>query len=81
MAVFHVQCANTEVRIHEADHHPPHCHVKIDSRDVKVLLATLEVFSGIYTLSGALRKCLRKHRAAMLAAWGRVRVTPIPPRR
>lgn len=80
MAVFHVRCANTEVRIHETDHDPPHCHVKIDGRDVRVLLDTLEVFRSDLTLPPKLRKCLRKHQAAMLLAWEQVTVTPIPPR-
>jgi hypothetical protein len=69
MAVFQVRCANTVVRIHDVDHPPPHCHVKIDGRDVRVLLATLAVWRSNYKLSPKLRKCLEKHQAAMLAAW------------
>jgi hypothetical protein len=80
MAVFHVKCANTEVRIHETDHHPPHCHVKIDGRDVRVRLDTLEVFRSDLQLTAKVKKCLRKHQHDMQRAWEQVTVIPIPPR-
>jgi hypothetical protein len=80
MAVFHVKCANTEVRIHDRDHDPPHCHVRIDGRDVRVRLENLQVFWSTHELPAKVRKCLRKHQDAMLRAWERVTVTPIPPR-
>jgi len=76
MAVFHVKCANTEIRIHERDHLPPHCHVKIDGRDVRVAIATLEVFWSEYELPPKLRKCLKKHQADMRAAWRNVTIDP-----
>jgi hypothetical protein len=79
MAVFHVKCANTEVRIHESDHLPPHCHVKKDGRSVSVRLDTLEVFGSSLELTPQIRKCLRKHQRKMLERWKRVVVTSIPP--
>jgi hypothetical protein len=81
MAVFHVKCANTEIRIHEIDHLPPHCHVKIDGRDVRVRLDTLQVFGSDWELTPAIRKCLRKHRSEMQEAWQHVVVTSVPPGR
>jgi len=81
MAVFQVKCANKRVIIYEFDHQPPHCHVIMNGGDVKVLLETLEVFGTKVVLTAALRKCLKKHRNTMLAAWERVTVSPIPSRR
>jgi hypothetical protein len=78
MAVFQVRCANTVVRIHEVDHPPPHCHVKIDGRDVRVLLETLMVWRSKYRLPPQVRKCLREHQADMLAAWGEVTIINPP---
>jgi hypothetical protein len=74
MAVFHVRCANTEIRIHNRDHPPPHCHVKVDGRDVRVLLVTLAVWRSELVLPPKLRKCLRKYRRQMLKAWRKVTV-------
>jgi hypothetical protein len=76
MAVFRVQCAGTEVRIHETDHNPPHCHVKVDGRDVRVRLDTLEVFWSDLTLTSGIRKCLKKHQRAMCRAWKQVTIDP-----
>jgi hypothetical protein len=43
MAVWKQRVAGFEVRIHNVDHPPPHCHVVIDGRDVQVELFTLRV--------------------------------------
>jgi hypothetical protein len=78
MAVFQVRCANTVVRIYEVDHPPPHCHVKLNGRDVRVMLRTLAVWRSNYTLPPNLRKCLRKHQEEMLAAWEQVTIIDPP---
>ena len=75
MAVFHTKCANAEIRIHNRDHNPPHCHVRF-GRDVRVRLDTLEVYKSTLELSAKIRECLRKHQAEILEAWKRVTIDP-----
>jgi hypothetical protein len=79
MAVFKAKCPNAEVEIHDWDHLPPHCHVYIRGAEVWVYLETLLVWHPPCVLPANLRKCLRKHKADMLAAWEEVHIIN-PPR-
>lgn len=79
MAVFKTKCPNADVEIHEWDHLPPHCHAYIKGAEIWIYLETLLVWHPPYTLPANLRKCLRRHQAAMLAAWQQVHIIN-PPR-
>ena len=78
MAVFKAKCANTEIKIYETDHPPPHCHVVVNGRDVRIKLETLEVFWSSQVLPPKLRKCLERKKSAMMEAWRRVQVMGPP---
>ncbi len=73
---FHKQCPDAEVRIHQTDHDPPHCHVRVNDGVVKFLIETLEYWKGRGTIRRAVRKCLRDHQTEMLDYWYRV-VVPL----
>ncbi len=75
MAAFTHTCANAKIVIHQSDHPPPHCHVKIKGKDVRVNLFTLEVFWDDFTLPANLRKCLKRIQEDMIAAWDDVTLT------
>jgi uncharacterized protein DUF4160 len=75
MAVLKHKCGDAVIRIKDADHYPPHCHVQFRGRDVKVKLQDLEPLSTI-PLPHAVKKYLRENQEQLLAAWERVRVVP-----
>lgn len=73
MAVWRITCANTKVKINDADHEPPHCHAKVGGKNLRISTETLKVLNPPPAyLPPALRKCLREHQVAMLQAWERV---------
>ncbi|TVR57169.1 MAG: DUF4160 domain-containing protein [Gemmatimonadales bacterium] len=78
MAVWKQKVAGYEVRIHDADHPPPHCHVIVGGRDVKVDLWSLEVVNPPPNeLPGKLRRKLLSLQEELLEAWEQV--LEIPP--
>ena len=76
MAVFSEKCGGFKIKINNRDHEPPHCHVNIAGRNTSIDLMTLEVLDPPpHALPPGLRKCLKKHQEAMLAAWESVTVS------
>lgn len=77
MAVFKRKCAGYEVKIHEVDHAPPHCHIAIRGRDKKVCLMTLAILNPPpHALPPALRSALASCQDEMLRAWDDVTIWP-----
>ena len=75
MSVWKVKCGGAEFRIADADHLPPHCHVRVSHQDVKVNIYSLTPLHPV-RLSSGLRACLKKHQADMVTAWDKVKVVP-----
>ena len=81
MAAWKGKLAGYPVVIHEVDHYPPHCHVELDGRDVRVHLLTLQVLKPPPNdLPAPLRRELCNSQEELLEAWERVHVFP-PPKR
>lgn len=77
MAVWKRKCAGSEIIIHNADHLPPHCHVTTGTAHLKIELLNLTVMKPEgAVVKPSLMRCLRKHQAEMLRAWGRVTLLP-----
>lgn len=77
MAVWKGTLAGHEVKIHDVDHPPPHCHVRTERGGIKVNLYTLEVMDGSRSgLPPKLRKALRDVQEELLEAWEKVRIIP-----
>lgn len=75
MAVWKAKCGGAEIKIHDFDHPPPHCHVNSRDGHMKVNLWTLEVMKPVHgKLTPAIRKCLRQYQEEMLKAWDKVRL-------
>lgn len=45
MAVWKRTVAGYEVKIHNVDHAPPHCHALVDGKDLKVSILDLQVMN------------------------------------
>jgi hypothetical protein len=66
-----------EVRIHDVDHSPPHCHAFAKGRDVRIDLRTLQILNPPpHELPPGLRRGLARVQEELLSAWERVRVIP-----
>ena len=77
MAVWKGTVAGVEVKIHDVDHPPPHCHAYVGGRDAKVDLRTLEVLNPPpHELPSRLRRGLYELQEVLLAAWEDVTVIP-----
>ena len=77
MAVWKQTVAGCGVKINDVDHLPPHCHVDLGSRRVKVNLFTLQVMDPPpHELPGGVHRQLRRPQEELLDAWERVRVVP-----
>ncbi len=77
MAVWKEKVAGCEVKILNVDHMPPHCHIAMPAKELKVDLHTLEVINPPpHELPPALRRGLVKRRESLLEAWDRVRIIP-----
>ena len=77
MAVWKGKLAGCEVKIHDVDHCPPHCHAYVDGRDVQIDLHVLTVLKPPpHELPSNLRKALHKVQEELLEAWERVRLLP-----
>ncbi|MGD2124241.1 MAG: DUF4160 domain-containing protein, partial [Gemmatimonadota bacterium] len=73
VAVLSRKCGGYKLKINDADHHPPHCHVNIGGRNTRVDLVTLKVLNPPpHRLPPQLVRCIRKHQEEMLEAWDRV---------
>lgn len=73
MAVWKGRVAGIEVKIHDVDHPPPHCHAYVEGRDARVDLRTLEVLNPPpHEIPVKLRRGLRRLQPELLAAWDRV---------
>ena len=77
MAVWKQVIAGAEVKIHNVDHWPPHCHAFVGGRDARIDIRTLEVLNPPpHELPTALRKGLTSVQEELLDAWEKVLVTP-----
>jgi hypothetical protein len=77
MAVWKRRVASFEVKINDVDHRPPHCHVDLGARRVRVNLLTLDIMDPPPNdLPPKLRKRLRRLREELLEAWESVREVP-----
>jgi hypothetical protein len=73
VAVFNQKCGGYKLKINDADHPPPRCHVGVEGRNASVDLVTFEVLNPPpHHLPPKLVKCLRKHQEHMLKAWEEV---------
>ena len=77
MAVWKARVAGFEVKIHNVDHAPPHCHVVIAGRDTQVDLFDFSVLHPPpHVIPTVLRRGLRMRQLERLSAWERVVVIP-----
>lgn len=77
MAVYKETLNGIEVKIHNVDHPPPHCHAFYDRKDLKIELTDLSVMNPPPNdIPAKLRKSLKKEHANMLKAWKKVKVVP-----
>ena len=77
MAVWKRTVAGSEVKIHDMDHMPPHCHVGLGRKDAKVNLHTLQIINPPpHALPPKLRRRLLDLQPELLEAWELVRVAP-----
>lgn len=77
MAAWKQVIAGVEVKIHNVDHWPPHCHAPVGGRDVRIDLRTLDILNPPpHELPPGLRKGLAAVQDDLLTAWERVHVTP-----
>lgn len=73
MAVWKGTIAGCRVVIHTVDHLPPHCHVFVEGRDVRVSLEDMDRMNrNSPRLSPALRRGLSGLREELLEAWNLV---------
>ena len=73
MAVFNQRCGGYKLKINDADHLPPHCHVRVAGRNARVDLVTSEVLTApTHQLPPDLVRCLRRYQEPMLRAWEEV---------
>ena len=73
MAVWKGTVAGCRVVINTVDHLPPHCHVFIGARNVKVSLEEMERMNrNTPRLSPALKRGLLELREELSDAWNRV---------
>lgn len=77
MAVWKRQIDGHSVKVHNVDHPPPHCHVEVGGKDLKIDMAFLSVMNPPpHELPGRLRRKLAQVQESLLEAWERVQVNP-----
>lgn len=77
MAVWKSQVAGYEVKIHDVDHAPPHCHAFVDGKDLKVNLHDLTVMNPPPdAVPSKLRRRLLALQETLLGEWEKVRIMP-----
>jgi hypothetical protein len=70
---------NIRYKINDIDHPPPHCHVLLKGRRLKVSLETFAVLKPRgRTLPPMVRQYLKEHQLAMLEAWQLVHLPEEP---
>lgn len=75
MAVWRNTVAGFQVVINNVDHEPPHCHVFIHGRNVRVNLETLQSMSRtVPELPPRLRRSLSAIQSELLSAWQKVEI-------
>ena len=75
MAVWKKNVAGFIVKIFEVDHPPPHCHIFIHGRSLKVSLFSLDIMNPPpHKLPPNLRRGLLRHQDSLLCAWERVNI-------
>ncbi|HYW35842.1 MAG TPA: DUF4160 domain-containing protein, partial [Balneolaceae bacterium] len=78
MAVFKETLNGIEVKIHNVDHPPPHCHAYIDAKkDLKINLLTMEIMNPPpNNIPSKINKALKDRHEELLEAWEKVKVIP-----
>ncbi len=77
MAAYKAQLAGFEVKIHNVDHEPPHCHTVVDGWDAQISLFDVAVrHPPPYSIPSNLRRALREEHETLLKAWDDVTVIP-----
>lgn len=77
MTVWKGVVAGCEVKIHDVDHLPPHCHAYVGGRDARVDLRTLEVLNPPpHELPAKRRRGLQALQEELLRAWDDVTLPP-----
>jgi hypothetical protein len=77
MAVWKRTVAGYEVKIHNVDHAPPHCHALVDGKDLKVSILDLQVMNPPpEEVPAKLRKQLLALQSELETAWESVTVIP-----
>lgn len=77
MAVYKRKIAGYEVKIHNVDHLPPHCHAYIDGRDAQIDIRTVEIlYPPPHRIPSKLRKGIIAEQDALFEAWEHVTVIP-----
>ena len=77
MAGWKQTIAGSEVKIHNVDHLPPHCHAVVGGRDLRIDLRTLDVLNPPpEQLPPPLRRGLAETQEELLVAWDKVKVVP-----
>ncbi|MEX0769878.1 MAG: DUF4160 domain-containing protein [Balneolaceae bacterium] len=78
MAVYKKTLNGIEVRIHNVDHPPPHCHAFTGNKDIRINLLTLEVMNPPpVSIPAKLNKAIKNEREELLKAWENVTVIPL----
>ncbi|NBC65254.1 MAG: DUF4160 domain-containing protein [Bacteroidetes bacterium] len=77
MAVYKKTLNGTEVKIHNVDHPPPHCHAYFNQKDLKINLMTLEVMNPPPNeIPSKLNKALKTELDELRKSWDKVKVIP-----
>ena len=77
MAVYKKKLKGIQVKIHNVDHPPPHCHAYIEHRDIKINILTLEVMNPPPTsIPAKLNKAIKAEQENLLQAWEEVKIIP-----
>ncbi len=77
MAVYKKMLNGIEVKIHNVDHPPPHCHMNYNQKDVKINLITQGIMnSPPNKIPVKISKTFSNELAELRQAWKKVRVIP-----
>jgi len=75
VAVFNKKCSGFKLKINDADHPPPHCHMNVAGRNTRVDLVTLEVLNPPpHQLPPQVVRCMKRYQEEMLLAWEEVTI-------
>ncbi|MEX2410235.1 MAG: DUF4160 domain-containing protein [Candidatus Paceibacterota bacterium] len=77
MAVYKKTLNSIEVKIHNVDHPPPHCHAYYERKDLKINLMTLEILNPPPNeIPSKLNKAIKDELDEMRKSWDKVKVIP-----